>query len=445
MTALLERLQGHRSRVVQAPIVREGRIVQMVGMRLEAEGCRAPIGSRCRIAAEDGRTVEAEVIGFAGSRLILTPEGGTQGIMPGASVQPLGFSHRVAVDDALLGRVMDGAGHLIDGGAPLHFSTYRALRGDAINPMLREPIREPLDVGVRAINALCTVGRGQRMGLFAGSGVGKSTLLGMMTRHCAADVIVVGLIGERGREVREFIEDVLGFEGRARAVIVATPADDPPLMRLHGAWRATAIAEHFRQQGRSVLLLMDSLTRFAQAQREIGLAAGEPPVSRGYPPSVFSLLPALVERAGNVGSGSLTAFYTVLVEGDDLEDPIADAARAVLDGHLVLSRRIADSGLFPAIDIEASISRNMPAVVDPAQLELVRRIVGLYASYQANRDLLAIGAYKAGSDPALDRAIAAIEPIREFVRQDRLQQVDMVQSLQGLLQLAGKTGLEAGR
>jgi flagellum-specific ATP synthase len=267
----------------------------------------------------------------------------------------------------------------------------------------------------------------------------------MMTRHCAADVIVVGLIGERGREVREFIEDVLGFEGRARAVIVATPADDPPLMRLHGAWRATAIAEHFRQQGRSVLLLMDSLTRFAQAQREIGLAAGEPPVSRGYPPSVFSLLPALVERAGNVGSGSLTAFYTVLVEGDDLEDPIADAARAVLDGHLVLSRRIADSGLFPAIDIEASISRNMPAVVDPAQLELVRRIVGLYASYQANRDLLAIGAYKAGSDPALDRAIAAIEPIREFVRQDRLQQVDMVQSLQGLLQLAGKAGLEAGR
>ncbi|MFV0277514.1 MAG: FliI/YscN family ATPase, partial [Parahaliea sp.] len=320
---------------------------------------------------------------------------------------------------------------------------YRPLHGESINPLAREPIATPLDVGVRAINALTTVGKGQRMGLFAGSGVGKSTLLGMMTRNCEADVIVVGLIGERGREVREFIEDVLGPEGASSAIVVATPADDPPLRRLHGAWRATAIAEHFRQQGRNVLLLMDSLTRFAQAQREIGLAAGEPPVSRGYPPSVFSLLPALVERAGNVGSGSITAFYTVLVEGDDMDDPIADSARAILDGHLVLSRAIADSGQYPAIDISASVSRSMGSIVEPAQLDLARRIKELYAVYERNRDLIAMGAYEKGSDPLVERALLARAPIQALLRQGRTEQVDMMQSLQGLLRVARQVGAES--
>jgi flagellum-specific ATP synthase len=297
-------------------------------------------------------------------------------------------------------------------------------------------------VGVRAINALLTMGKGQRLGLFAGSGVGKSTLLGMMTRHTAADVIVVAMVGERGREVREFVEDILGPEGLARAIVVATPADYPPLMRVHGAWRATAIAEHFRDQGDDVLLLMDSLTRFAQAQREIGLAVGEPPVSKGYPPSVFSLLPNLVERAGNGARGSITAVYTVLVEGDDPADPIADAARAILDGHIVLSRQVADSGLFPAIDIEASVSRAMLNIVDATQLAVTRALKELYSTHRRNRDLIALGAYERGSDPKIDRAIAAHEPLRDFLRQPQQHKVSMEDSLRALAQTAITAGVE---
>jgi flagellum-specific ATP synthase len=302
------------------------------------------------------------------------------------------------------------------------------------------PITQPLDVGVRAINGLLSVGRGQRIGLFAGSGVGKSVLLGMMARYTAADVTVVGLVGERGREVKEFVERILGPDGLARAVVVATPADHPPLMRLHGAWLATSIAEHFRDQGANVLLLMDSLTRFAQAQREIGLAIGEAPATKGYPPSVFARLPQLVERAGNGigGGGSITAFYTVLVEGDDQADPIADSARAILDGHIVLARRIADAGRFPAVDVEASVSRVMHEIVDAPHLELARRFRRVVAAYEAHRDLIAIGAYQRGSDPRVDEAIALWPRIEQYLQQDMRQRFTFEESVAALQAVLGE-------
>src|SRR5690606_38502931 len=303
---------------------------------------------------------------------------------------------------------------------------WAGLAGAAINPLMREPITQSLDVGVRAINAMLPIGRGQRIGLFAGSGVGKSTLLGMMTRFTAADVIVVGLIGERGREVRDFVESTLGQEGLRRSVVVAAPADRPPLARLHGALRATAIAEYYRDQGLHVLLLMDSLTRFAHAQREIGLSVGEPPTTRGYPPSVFARLPALVERAGNGadGRGSITAFYTVLTEGDDQQEPIADAARAILDGHIVLSRRIADSGQYPAIDVEVSVSRVMQDITDAPWRERIRKLKRLMAAYSAQRDLIAIGAYQRGSDPLVDEALARWPAIQALLGQDVAEAAD---------------------
>jgi len=418
--------------IVTPPLQEEGILVRMIGLKLEAVGCRAAIGGRCKILCEDGDYVEAEVVGFAEGSLLLMPEGNLRGVKLGARVIPVEGGGKVAVDEQLLGRVIDGAGKPIDGGAALKSLHHVALRGGSINPLDRTPIREPLDVGVRAINSLLTLGKGQRLGLFAGSGVGKSTLLGMMTRHTEADVIVVALVGERGREVREFVEDILGTEGMRKAIVVVTPADDAPLMRVHGAWRATAIAEFFRDRGKNVLLLMDSLTRFAQAQREIGLAIGEPPVSKGYTPSVFSLLPMLVERAGNSPKGSITAVYTVLVEGDDHNDPVADAARAILDGHIVLSRDVADSGLFPAIDIDRSISRAMVNIVDGEHLRAAREIKSLYASYQSNRDLINIGAYQKGSDEQIDRAVAMAPAIREFIRQTEAEKMSMAESLSTL-------------
>jgi flagellum-specific ATP synthase len=319
----------------------------------------------------------------------------------------------------------------LDGLGPLDCEDRVRLTGAPINPLARQPIEEPLDVGIRAINSLLTVGRGQRIGLFAGSGVGKSVLLGMMARYTSAEIIVVGLIGERGREVKEFVERILGPEGRKRAIVVATPADNPPLMRLHGAWRATAIAEYFRDQGRNVLLIMDSLTRFAQAQREIGLAIGEAPATKGYPPSVFARLPQLVERAGNgaSGGGSITAFYTVLTEGDDQQDPIADSARAILDGHFVLSRRIAEAGHYPAIDIEASISRVMHEIVPHEHSALARRFKQSLSMFQQNRDLIAIGAYHKGSDPRIDAAIALWPNMQKFLQQDISERVEYGRSL----------------
>jgi len=343
------------------------------------------------------------------------------------------------VGDSLLGRILDGAGRPLDRYGPLKTEFLRPLQGRPINPMSRAPIEQSLDVGVRAINSLLTVGRGQRMGLFAGSGVGKSVLLGMMARYTEAEIIVVGLIGERGREVKEFIEQILGEVGLQRSVVVAAPADVSPLMRLQGAAYATSIAEYFRDQGRHVLLIMDSLTRYAMAQREIALAIGEPPVTRGYPPSVFARLPQLVERAGNGadGGGSITAFYTVLAEGDDQQDPIADAARAILDGHIVLSRTLADAGHYPAIDIEQSISRAMVNLIEPAHFEQIRHFKQLYTRYQRSRDLISVGAYAAGSDPLLDQAIKLYPAFERFLQQTLAERANYSSSVDQLYGLFG--------
>ncbi len=437
IASLLER---HARRVEQLPAPPvEGVLTRMVGLTLEAAGCQAAVGDRCDVLGNDGARIEAEVVGFSGDRLYLMPTGDIHGLKPNARVVPRTGAETVAVGPGLLGRIIDGAGTPLDGLGQIACEQRIRLTGMPMNPLSRQPIEQPLDVGVRAINSLLTVGRGQRIGLFAGSGVGKSVLLGMMARYTSADVIVVGLIGERGREVKEFVERILGPQGLKRAIVVATPADNPPLMRLHGAWRATAIAEYFRDQGKNVLLIMDSLTRFAQAQREIGLAIGEAPATKGYPPSVFARLPQLVERAGNgaTGSGSITAFYTVLTEGDDQQDPIADAARAILDGHVVLSRRIAEAGHYPAIDIEASISRVMHDVVAPEQFALARRFKQALSTYQQNRDLIAIGAYHKGSDPRIDAAIALWPNMQNFLQQDLAERVDYNR---GLVELGAVIG-----
>lgn len=418
-------------------LVVEGKLTRMVGLTLEAIGCRAAIGEICEIINAGNDRIEAEVVGFAGERIYLMPTGELRGLQPEARVAPTGRVSEVAVGEGMLGRVIDGGGQPLDGRGPLAVRERWPLTGEPINPLARDPIRRPLDVGIRAINALLSVGRGQRLGLFAGSGVGKSVLLGMMTRYTTADVVVVGLIGERGREVKEFVDNILGEEGMRRAVVVAVPADQPPLRRMHGAMLATSVAEYFRSQGKQVLLLMDSLTRFAQAQREIGLAINEPPATKGYPPSVFAKLPQLVERAGNGDrdGGSITAFYTVLAEGDDQNDPIADAARAILDGHIVLSRRIAETGQYPAIDIEASISRAMNDIVSREHRFAARDFKQLYSLYQQNRDLISVGAYEPGSNEQIDRAIHAMPRLQAFLSQDMETRVDLQQSLQELLTL----------
>ncbi|MDH5326585.1 MAG: flagellar protein export ATPase FliI [Gammaproteobacteria bacterium] len=423
---------------VQGPIFNvEGKLTRMVGLTLEAVGCQAPVGARCLVIGPNETSVEAEVVGFSGEKLYLMATGDIRGITPNARVLPTNKVYSVPVGDVLLGRVLSGTGVPLDGLGNLECAETRALSGHLINPLLRSPIREPLDVGVRTINALMSVGRGQRMGLFAGSGVGKSVLLGMMTRFTNADIVVVGLIGERGREVKEFIENILGTEGMKKAVIVAAPADDTPMVRLHGASLATTIAEYYRDKGKNVLLLMDSLTRYAQAQREIGLAIGEPPATKGYPPSVFAKIPQLVERAGNgpQGGGSITAFYTVLTEGDDNNDPIADAARAILDGHVVLSRELAESGLYPAIDVEASISRAMTEITTADHQVAANMFKKNYSTYRQNRDLISVGAYQAGADPDIDKAIALNPKMREFLQQNMHEAVSVVQSVSALKHL----------
>ena len=441
-TIWLNRLQSYSARLVDnQELIVEGKLSRMVGLTLEAVGCRAAIGSRCRIETKTGRSIEAEVVGFAGTRVFLMPTGELHGLEPDCRVIPLGKNSLARVGYGLLGRVLDGAGNPLDDKGPLKTEAQNSLNGSPINPLSRKPIREPLDVGVRAINALLSVGRGQRMGLFAGTGVGKSILLGMMTKFTSAEIVVVGLIGERGREVNEFVQKILSEEGLKRSVVVATPADCPPLMRVHGALLATSIAEYFRDQGHDVLLLMDSLTRFAQAHREIALAIDEPPATKGYPPSVFAKLPHLVERAGNanVGGGSITAFYTVLTEGDDVNDPIADAARGVLDGHIVLSRSLAESGHFPAIDIEASVSRVMPDIASASHMKMARTIRQWYSLYQQNRDLIGVGAYQPGSDARIDKAIEKNAAILDFLQQDMNDPVDIARSQKEMEMLLSAT------
>jgi len=436
----LNKLQQYSAKLADSQeLVVEGKLSRMVGLTLEAVGCRAAIGSRCRIETKTGRMIEAEVVGFAGARVFLMPTGELHGLEPDCRVIPLGKNSLARVGFGLLGRVLDGAGNPLDDKGPLKTEAQNSLNGSPINPLSRKPIRESLDVGVRAINSLLSVGRGQRMGLFAGTGVGKSILLGMMTKFTTADIVVVGLIGERGREVNEFVQKILGEEGLKRSVVVATPADCPPLMRVHGALLATSIAEYFRDQGMDVLLLMDSLTRFAQAHREIALAIDEPPATKGYPPSVFAKLPHLVERAGNanVGGGSITAFYTVLAEGDDTNDPIADAARGVLDGHIVLSRSLAEAGHFPAIDIEASVSRVMPDIASASHMRMARAIRRMYSLYQQNRDLISVGAYQPGSDSRIDKAIEKNAAILDFLQQDMNDPVDIDRSLKEMEILLG--------
>ncbi|RZM03917.1 MAG: flagellar protein export ATPase FliI [Variovorax sp.] len=433
-----------------------GTLTRLTGLVLEATGIRVPVGSQCLVRMGAQPAVLAEVVGFSNDRAFLMPAGDVHGLSSGASVVAappyvpvprLGAPSRelsprigallLPLGDGLLGRVVDPQGQPIDHLGPLTHVSAEPLDRQPINAMDRDPVREPLDTGVRAINTLLTVGRGQRIGLFAGSGVGKSVLLGMMARYTEADVIVVGLIGERGREVKEFIEDILGEEGRARSVVVAAPADSPPLLRMQGAAYATAVAEHFRDRGQHVLLLMDSLTRYAMAQREIALAIGEPPATKGYPPSCFAKLPQLVERSGNGlhGVGSITAFYTVLSEGDDQQDPIADAARAILDGHIVLSRALAEEAHFPAIDIEQSASRVMHNVTSAGHFECARRFKAIYSRYSKSRDLVRVGAYAAGSDPALDLAIRMHPAMTALLQQDMHQPAPMDQSLEAMAQV----------
>lgn len=437
------RLSGYDEaiRVEQQPVI-EGRLLRMVGLTLEAEGLRAAVGSRCRLINCGGYQpveVEAEVMGFNGNKTFLMPVGSLAGIAPGARVVPVPDTGRLPMGMSMLGRVLDGLGNALDGKGRMRAEDWVPMDGPTINPLKREPISEPLDVGIRSINGLLTVGRGQRLGLFAGTGVGKSVLLGMMTRLTKAEIIVVGLIGERGREVKEFIEHILGEEGIKRAVVVASPADDAPLLRLRAAMYCTRIAEYFRDKGKNVLLLMDSLTRYAQAQREIALAIGEPPATKGYPPSVFAKLPRLVERAGNAekGGGSITAFYTVLSEGDDQQDPIADSARGVLDGHFVLSRRLAEEGHYPAIDIEASISRVMPQVVSPEHLRNAQRVKQLWSLYQQAKDLLSVGAYVPGGNAETDLAIARYAPMQQFLRQGLRESESLEQSAANLQAVLG--------
>ena len=436
------------------PLETQGLLVRVAGLVLEAAGIRVPVGSVCEVRQPGQPPVLAEVVGFNGDRAYLMPTGDVHGLASGARVVPkqapvvpmrLGVHQHpwrrsedrtlhLPVGDGLLGRVVDSTGHPIDRKGPIEQVHNEPLIRRPINAMDRDPVRRPLDTGVRAINAMLTVGRGQRIGLFAGTGVGKSVLLGMMARYTEADVIVVGLIGERGREVKEFIEDILGEEGIRRAVVVAAPADAPPLTRMQGANYATAIAEHFRDRGAHVLLLMDSLTRYAMAQREIALAIGEPPATKGYPPSCFAKLPQLVERSGNglEGGGSITAFYTVLSEGDDQQDPIADAARGILDGHIVLSRELAEAGHYPAIDVEKSVSRVMGNVADSNHLEAARRFRQLHAKHTKARDLIQLGAYMPGHDHELDAAVRLHPAMNGLLQQDMRERATLAQSVHQL-------------
>lgn len=433
---LCERLKNSESFIKPQAIAVAGRLVRVVGLTLEAVGVRAHVGSQCLVETAQGDLI-AEVVGFAQEKTFLMPEQSLSGVMPGARVMPISSKARLPLSMDLLGRVIDGVGKPLDGKGPIKPSDDYHYDASPTNPLLRRAITEHLDVGVRSINSFLTIGKGQRMGLFAGSGVGKSVLLGMMTRGTDADVIVVGLVGERGREVKEFIEEILGKSGRARSVVVAAPADNSPLMRLKGCETAVQIAEYFRDQGLNVLLLLDSITRYAQAQREIALAVGEPPATKGYPPSVFSKLPQLVERAGQGGDGqgSITAFYTVLTEGDDLQDPIADASRAILDGHIVLSRELADGGHYPAVDIESSISRVMPKVTSVEHQQLVQQLRQIYSLYQQNKDLIAIGAYSKGTDPRIDQAINLMPVINFFLQQTMTEIIPYDQSLTQLQEI----------
>ncbi len=396
-----------------------GVVNQVIGMVLEGKGPGVPVGGLCRVEVNNGESLLAEVVGFRQNHVLLMPLGEMRGVEPGGKIWVSGQEAQVGVGDKLLGRVLNGLGDPIDGKGPFIPEEEYPLYPEVLNPMDRPRIDMPVDVGIRAINACLTLGKGQRIGIMAGSGVGKSTLLGMIARHTAADVSVIALIGERGRELREFIEGCLGPEGLARSVVVVATSDQPPLVRLRGAYLATSIAEYFRDQGRDVILMMDSVTRFAMAYREVGLAVGEPPTSRGYTPSVFAQLPRLLERAGRkAGAGSITGIYTVLVEGDDMNEPIADTVRSIVDGHIILKRELAHQGHYPAIDILSSVSRVMRDIAAPGQIHAYQKLINVLSTYSRAEDLINLGAYTKGTNPEIDFALEKIKQVKRFLRQD---------------------------
>ena len=443
----MELLNERRCRdVIQsaaAPVYR-GRIDVVSGVLVEAVGIPAAMGELCRIELGEGEDIEAEVIGFKGDRTLLMPHGDLVGLRPGQSVYALGRGFGIEVSDDLLGRVLDGFGNPLDGRPPIPGGKHRDVRQAAPRPLERRAVDEAITTGVRSIDGLNTVGRGQRVGIFAGAGVGKSTLLGQITAGTDADVIVACLVGERGREVRDFLEETIGAGASERAVLVAATSDRSPLERLSAPYVATTIAEHFRDQGKNVLLVIDSITRFAHAAREIGLAAGEPPTTRGFPPSFFAMTPKLLERMGRVGEGSITGLLTVLVDGEGEDDPVADALRGLLDGHLVLSRELAQAGHFPAVDVLASLSRLMPKLVDARHGASARRIRELLAAYSAGKDLVDVGAYAPGSNPALDAALERMPAIEAFLRQDMDDGTAMTDTIELLGLVSGAAEISGG-
>ncbi len=417
-------------------IKHSGRVVKIVGLIVESEGPAVSINDLCQIEnIETGKKIKAEVIGFRDNRILLMPLGSVSGITPGAVVISTGEQLRVGVGEELIGRVIDGLGHPIDGKGPINCSTTRTIDSEPIPAMTRKRITEPLRTGISAVDIMASIGQGQRLGVFSGSGVGKSVMIGMMARGSSADINIIALVGERGREIREFIEKDLGPEGLKRSIVVAVTSDQPGLIRVKGAMTATAIAEHFRDQGKNVMLLMDSITRIAIAQREIGLAAGEPPATKGYTPSAFAMLPKILERAGTNDKGSITGLYSVLVEGDDFNEPISDAVRSILDGHVTLSRKLASHNQYPAVDVLDSISRLMLDISTPEHIELAGRVREIIATYRESEDLINIGAYVKGSSQKIDYAISKIDQINKFFRQGIREERDFDESLSSLAEI----------
>ncbi|MEQ1822875.1 MAG: FliI/YscN family ATPase [Fimbriimonadaceae bacterium] len=427
------------ARVKRAPLMEiYGRVIQIVGLIVESNGPNARIGDLCEIEGADGHVIEAEVVGFRSDRVLLMPLGDLAGVRAGCLVRSMGHCLKVPVGRAMLGRVLDGLGRPMDGRSLPHVEAHYPIYNTPPNALERRMISKPMATGVRAIDGVLTLAEGQRMGIFAGSGVGKSTLLGMIARNSEADVNIIALVGERGREVREFITNDLGEEGLARSIIVCATSEQPAMVRIKAALSATAMAEYFRDQGLSVLLMMDSVTRFCMAQREIGLAIGEPPSTKGYTPSVFALLPRLMERAGTSANGAITALYTVLVEGDDTNEPVADAARSILDGHIVLERKLTSRGHYPPIDVLQSLSRTMPMVTSSVHLKDSQRMRELVAAYADIEDMVSIGAYKSGTKPVADDAIAHIDQINDFLKQGKAETSDYQSTLARLSQAVNK-------
>lgn len=433
MQGMIDLNKYYRRIVESEPILVRGKVKKVVGLVVEGAGVKAAVGDVCEIVTSD-KKIEAEVIGFKENMLLLMPFGEIRGVLPGSEILHLERRATVGVGKGLLGRIINALGEPLDDKGGIKIEEEYQLYALSSNPLERIPIDTPLDVGIRSINGLLTLGKGQRIGIFSGSGVGKTTLLGMMVRNAEADVKVVALIGERGREVRDFVEKHIKNAMNKTVLVVAT-SDQPPLLRMRGAFVATAIAEYFRDQGKDVLLIMDSLTRFAMAQRELGLSAGEPPTTKGYTPSVFATLPKLLERAGYWQKGSITALYTVLVEGDDMSDPIADASRAILDGHIILARELARQNHYPPIDILNSVSRVMPDIVDQKHLYLANEFRDALAAYKSAEDLINIGAYVKGSNPRIDRSLELIEKLRTYLKQDMNEKVSFEKSIEQLQEI----------